>query len=152
LVRKWRVSTVQDGSTWDLEDAGDILPVVAREESDLGGKDLAVLVELSFPAADVLRTWIDSREADIGALIVLQSLDGISNHSVPDASWLMGWVEGVRKEIMRRLGPGQRVHLFLSAPAAAALALGYKWNLLPETVVYEYLPQERRYSPIFSTM
>lgn len=32
---------------------------------------------------------------------------------------------------------GPRVHLFLTGSAAAVLALGYQWNMMPETTVYE---------------
>ena len=46
---------------------------------------------------------------------------------------------------------GPHVHLFPPGPAAAALALGYQWNMMPETTVHEWLPRAQSYLPIFTT-
>lgn len=37
------------------------------------------------------------------------------------------------------------VDLFLAGPAALATALGHRWNALPPTQLYEFLPSDRRY-------
>jgi CBASS immunity sensor of nucleotide second messenger signals len=37
------------------------------------------------------------------------------------------------------------IDLFFAGPAALAIALGHRWNALPPTQLYEFLPSERRY-------
>ena len=39
------------------------------------------------------------------------------------------------------------VDLFFAGPAALAIALGHRWNALPPTQLYEFVPSERRYVP-----
>jgi hypothetical protein len=41
------------------------------------------------------------------------------------------------------------IDLYIAGPALISLALGHRWNGLPATQVYEFLPRERRYTPTF---
>ena len=43
----------------------------------------------------------------------------------------------------------KHVHLFIAAPAGAALMLGHIWNLMPPTTVYEFIPPTT-YEPTFT--
>ncbi len=45
---------------------------------------------------------------------------------------------------VQRLRP-KRLRLFIAGPAAFAVALGHRWNAMPETQLHEFDPGTRRY-------
>ena len=62
--------------------------------------------------------------------------------SLPDAAAAVGWAHAARKEVraaVRNTG-ARRVHLFMSAPAGAALLLGHIWNRVGTTVYEDLSP------------
>ncbi|WBM79131.1 SAVED domain-containing protein [Cryobacterium breve] len=150
-VRNWRLSTTQNGIEWVLTPADEVAPSVVTDDRGFVGTDLVVVVQLSNEAEPAVRRWIADGTASVGQLLVLQPELGPSQTAVVDAAWLMGWIDGARRAVLARTVGVPRVHLFLTGPAAAALALGYQWNMMPETTVYEWLPSSQRYVPIFTT-
>lgn len=150
-VRNWRLSTTQNGEDWILKSTGVVNPAVVTDDDGFGGTDLAVVIEISSGVELAVRQWIEAGSASIHRLLVLQPDQGPSQTAVPDAGWLMAWVDGARGEILARTGAAPHVHLFMSTPASAALALGHQWNLMPATTVYEWLPQSRSYVPTLTT-
>jgi hypothetical protein len=53
----------------------------------------------------------------------------------------MGWTRAAR-EIVRAEANGlnsSTVHTFFLCPAGIALMLGHQWNLMPPTVLYEFV-------------
>lgn len=52
----------------------------------------------------------------------------------------MAWTRATR-EIVRdevETAGARHVHAFMLCPAGVALMLGYQWNVMPATTVYEY--------------
>lgn len=56
-------------------------------------------------------------------------------------------VETVKANVLAALRTtgASTIDLFLAGPAAFATALGHRWNALPPTQLFEFLPSERRY-------
>jgi hypothetical protein len=68
---------------------------------------------------------------------------------VPDAAWLVNWVRTARDQIRAHARRATGVHLFMSAPAAAALFLGHQWNTIPGPLtIYDF--DDREYFPTFT--
>ena len=74
---------------------------------------------------------------------------GVGPLSLPDAAAAVGWAHAAREGIRAavRDSGARRVHLFMCAPAGAALLLGHIWNRVGTTVVYEDLSPG--YAPTF---
>jgi hypothetical protein len=105
------------------------------------GVDLAVAIVLTPMPTGEVTEYLRSSSAPVAELIALSTADGPSHSSVPDAASAIGWARAARTAIRDAVTEtnARRIHLFLAAPAGAALMLGHHWNLMPPTMLYEHL-------------
>jgi hypothetical protein len=105
------------------------------------GADLAIAVGLTHDPTNDVANYLRDVAAPINELIVLGTTDGPGQNAVPDSAFAIGWAHAARAAILAAVSQttASRLHLFLAAPAGAALTLGHHWNLLPPTTVYEHL-------------
>jgi hypothetical protein len=144
-VRGWELQVEQRDDLWTTASA----PAQSQDEAVLLGKpqtlpggstDVAVVIALTHDATpDVVRDVSAHNLA--GTLISLTTRTGPGQDSVRDGvharTWSRSARELLREELRKLAQPPSGLHLFIAAPAGAALLLGHDWNLLPETVVYE---------------
>ncbi len=66
---------------------------------------------------------------------------------VTDAREAQSSVETVKTAVLAALRTtgAAAIDVFFAGPAALAVALGHRWNALPPTQLYEFMPAERRY-------
>ena len=83
-----------------------------------------------------------------GNVIVLGPDGAPGQTAVPSNGWLTAWTRSARDTIRLAARRADRVHLFMSAPASAALLLGHAWNTVPAaTTAYDF--DRRDYFPTF---
>ena len=150
-VRGWQTSFNERGTVWSSSD--DMLEQTAARllspvEAIAASGDLAVAVSLATDAGAAVLDY--ARSSGCAASVVNIGSekapgDGAISGSAHAKTWARQARELIRAEVAR-LGAA-RVHLFLSAPAGAALLLGQDWNMLPPTTVYEYTGST--YAPTF---
>lgn len=143
-VRGWELQVEQRDALWTtastpaLEEHGAVL--LGEPQTLPGSTDVAVVISLTHDATpDVVR---DVRATALaGTVISLTTTRGPGQDSVRDGAHARTWSRSARELLRGELGklvqPPSQLHLFIAAPAGAALLLGHDWNLLPETVVYE---------------
>ncbi|MFC4013396.1 SAVED domain-containing protein [Nonomuraea purpurea] len=141
-IRGWVVSLDQRNVEWrsDTPPTNVDARVLSRVSINQG-LDLAVAVALTHDATDDVAAYLRHVGAPIRELVVLGPPNGPGQTSIPDAAFAVGWAHAARKRVRTAVSQTQapRVHLFLAAPAGAALMLGHHWNLIPPTTVYEHL-------------
>ncbi len=151
-TRRWELETDQRGSIWSSATADPLPDDDARllrvEQIPDGGDDVAAVIALTHDSTAHVLTYVTEHHL-AGTLIALTSQAGPGRDSVRDGAHARSWVRSARDMLREEIGKlptrPARVHLFLAAPAGAALLLGHDWNLLPDTVVYEHI--EPSYAP-----
>jgi SMODS-associated and fused to various effectors sensor domain len=130
----------QGGQRWSTASSPVPVPVVVeREELDFG-EDLAVGLSVARLLDGDVRDYLREAGVPVGRFVHLR-LPEPGSRALPDAAHALGWVMAVRQLVAqeaRSPRPG-KVHLFLATPLGAALFLGYFWNRLPATQLYEDL-------------
>lgn len=148
-VRGWVLSVQQRGQRWTT-DAAPQAGVTARVLSDevvSGGTDLAVALSLTNDISGDVTDFVRNR-LPVGRVLVLGPEDGPGLSAVESNEWLVSWINDVRDTIRRAARDVDRIHLFMSGPAAAALLLGHRWNVVRAPVIlYDY--DFRTYFPTF---
>ena len=141
-VRGWTLSADQQGSVCSTtaHPQSGVTAVVSHEEHIGNGGDLIVAVALTRDLTSAVQSYVESASLQAAELVVLGAEGGPSNRSVPTEEWLTAWVQSARNEVAARTQRlrAQRIHLFMSAPAVAAMMLGHQWNALPVTTLYEF--------------
>lgn len=148
-VRGWVLTVDQRGELWSTDappEAGVTATVLADEHIG-AGDDLAVAVALSNDIVDDVRAYVKAESLSVDRLIALGPNGVPSGSAVPSQSWLVAWVGSARNIIRRTAGGAPRVHLFVSAPAAAAMMLGHRWNVLPPATFHDF--NHQTYFPTF---
>lgn len=144
-ARRWELEVDQRGVLWSSRvgkakpaDTAQILGVTpcGRENTDV-----AVVVSLTHDATDEVVNYV--REHHLaGSVVTVAAMDGPGPESVRDGLHARTWARSARELIRSKLAEQRprpsKLHLFLAAPAGAALLLGHDWNLMPDTVVYEH--------------
>jgi len=142
-VRGWVLSVEQRGEEWRTDAVADlgVQPIVIAE-ADLGaGAELAVVLAITNDPSSEVTEYLATEEVPVGPVLVLGPEGGVGKDAALGAGWTAAWTRAAReraRESVAKTGT-RRVHLFMAAPAAAALMAGHQWNLLPPTVVYEHL-------------
>lgn len=149
-VRHWVLSTDQRGTIWRTDAQPNTAATACLSEVVIEqGNEVAVAVALSNDISDDVVDYVRARHLPVSSVLILKPEDGPSAASVPDAAWLVNWVHGARDQVRRPARRATGVHLFMSAPAAAALFLGHRWNTVPGPLtVYEF--DGREYFPTFT--
>jgi hypothetical protein len=141
-VRRWVVSLDQDGAEWASDTRGGSARIVelADESLDGDGDDLVVCLALRHdPTVDV-RDYLATASIPAGRLLTFTGETGVGPESVLDAAWATSWVTAIQDALLAKVRDtgAQRIHLFIAGPAAIALLLGHRWNVLPAVTVYEH--------------
>ncbi|GAA1409784.1 hypothetical protein GCM10009600_28900 [Oerskovia paurometabola] len=149
-VRRWVLSTDQRGTTWRTDAQPDTAVIASLTEVGVGlGSEVAVAVALTGDIGDDVLEYVRARQLPVSDVLIFKADGGPSDVSVPEAEWLVKWVHDVRDQVRRAARRATGVHLFMSAPAAAALFLGHRWNTVPGPLtVYEF--DGREYFPTFT--
>lgn len=149
-VRRWVLAVDQRGQTWTTDaplEAGIGASVLAQRPVGAGG-DLAVGIALTNDVTDDVLAHVRTQAMPADTLLVLGPDGAPGPAAVPTNGWLTAWTRSARDTIRQAARRAERVHLFMSAPASAALLLGHAWNTLPvPTIVYEF--DGRDYFPTF---
>jgi hypothetical protein len=148
-TRQHHVACKQRGQLWSSE----VTPsqfLLANSVHDLSlGPDLAIGLSVTNGiTADVI-SYCRQANLPVARYVDLAPKRGVGPSSLPDAASAVGWAHATRDAIRAavRDSKAPRVHLFMSAPAGAALLLGHLWNRIGPTVVYEDLSPA--YAPTF---
>jgi hypothetical protein len=150
-TRRWQVETLQRGDLWSSATAsaqdGDEA-VLGKTSVDAASTDVAVAISLSQASSQDVETYV-LHHGIAGTVISITSTTGPGQDSLRDGAHARTWARSARDQLRQELKAlptyPARVHLFLAAPAGAALLLGHNWNLLPPTLVYERV--EPTYAP-----
>ncbi|WP_327640857.1 SAVED domain-containing protein [Kribbella sp. NBC_00482] len=146
-VRGWVLSWDQHGEEWTTADPSTVTPRVLSDRQLGEGPDLAVAIALTSDPSTSIEIWARSSSPAPGRLLVLGPDHDPSHTVVPGGDWSAGWARAAREAIRQAAtnSKARRVHLFLATPAGTALMLGHYWNMMPTTVLYEYIPSENTY-------
>lgn len=140
-VAGWVLSTDQRGVQWSTDARREAAPMTTLIDEQIAEEgNLAVAIALTQDPTDEVRSYLGASEVPVGRLLTLSTEDGPSPTSIPSAGWAANWASQARERIraaVRDTG-ATKVHLFIAAPAAAALFLGHQWNMVPTTTVYEH--------------
>jgi hypothetical protein len=141
-VGHWTLSCRQRGIEWSTTVKREAAEVHVRRTEDIdAGDDLAVVVALTLDPTDDVLGYIKAAGLPVGRLMTLTVEKGPEDDSVPGPGWAARWVRRARDEVRaacKQLGSGH-VHLFMAAPAGAAMIMGHHWNMVPSTTVYDHL-------------
>lgn len=150
-VKKWVLSMEQVNAEWRTD--ADPEPIAPRRMTDtnLGqGTDLAFAVGLTGDPTRDVEGFIRASGLPVGRLLVLGPPGAPGVTAVPSDGWAMGWARATR-EIVRaeaNVVNSSTVHVFFLCPAGIALMLGHQWNIMPPTVLYEFVSSS--YEPTIS--
>lgn len=140
-TRQHRIACKQRGQLWSSEIAP-LACTLAETIIDLSqGPDLAVGLSVTNDITADVVSYCKQVNLPAARYLDLSPQGGVGPLSLPDAAAAVGWAQAAREGVraaVRDLG-ARRVHLFLSAPAGAALLLGHIWNRVGTTIVYEDL-------------
>lgn len=152
-VKGWRVSCVQRDDVWDSSAAAEFMNLksLKRRPTPIEqGPDLAIGLSVTTSIAREVRQYVRGERLPVKTYLDLQPAGGAGSDSLPDASAARRWAEAVR-DAVRKSG-ASRVHLFMAAPAGAAMLLGHFWNYMPETQLYAPMPRgdDPAYAPAYT--
>lgn len=148
-VGNWVLSSIQHGTLWSTAVQHKPAELHLLAESDLSlGTDLAVAVGLTYDPTDDVTAYVKQAGLPVGKLVTVSTPSGPGRSSVPGPEWSADWArkarDFARSEVRELQAP--RVHLFIAAPAGLALFLGHDWNLMPDTVLYDHV-RDDKYTP-----
>ena len=140
-IRQHQVACKQKGQLWSSE-----IPPTAFKLADTvvdlsQGPDLAVGLSVTNGITADVVSYCKQVNLPVARYVDLSPQGGVGPLSLPDAGAAIGWAHATRDSIRAavRDSGARRVHLFMSAPAGAALLLGHIWNRVGTTIVYEDL-------------
>lgn len=140
-TRQHQVACKQKGQLWSSEIAPPAFKIAETVVDLSQGTDLAVGLSVTNAITADVVSYCKQVNLSAARYVDLSPQGGVGPLSLPDAATAVGWAhaarEGVRAAV--RDSGARRVHLFMSAPAGAALLLGHIWNRVGTTVIYEDL-------------
>jgi hypothetical protein len=151
-TRRWELEVDQRGELWSSsvpgpdpepgQDNGARLLNAAEVNVGGGTGDVAVVISLTNDATAEVVMFVKS-EGLADRVLTVTTDTGPGQDAVRGGTHARTWARSardlLRKEISQFDRRPSKLHLFMAAPAGAALLLGHDWNLMPETVVYEHL-------------
>lgn len=140
-TRQHHVACKQKGQLWSSEIAPAAFKLADTVVDLSQGPDLAVGLSVTNAITADVVSYCRQVNLPAARYIDLSPRGGVGPLSLPDAAAAVGCAHAARERIRAAVrGSGaRRVHLFMSAPAGAALLLGHIWNRVGTTVVYEDL-------------
>lgn len=150
-VKKWVLSMDHVNAEWRTDTEPE--PIEPRRIADLEigqGTDLAFAVGLTGDPTKDVDGFIRASGLPVGQLLVLGPTGKPGANTVPSDAWAMGWTRAAREIVRAEANAinSMAVHVFFLCPAGIALMLGHQWNVMPPTVVYEFV--QNSYEPTFS--
>jgi hypothetical protein len=149
-IRRWVLAVDQRGEIWttDADPAPGITAAILAEEPIDQGEGLAVVIALSNDPTEDVHLYVKEQQLPVKTLLTLGPDTGPGGKAVPSNAWLTAWARSARDAVRRAARRADHVHLFMNAPASAALMLGHQWNTVPvPTTVYDF--DRRDYFPTF---
>ena len=149
-VRRWVLVVDQRGQEWttDASPEPGVSADVLSRRTLATGTDLAVGIALTNDLTNDIMTHVRDHDLPVDSVLILGPDGAPSPAAVPSNAWLTAWTRNARDTIRRATRTADRVHLFMSAPASAALMLGHSWNAIPApATVYDF--DGRAYFPTF---
>ena len=149
-VRRWVLDVDQRGEIWttDADPAPGITAAVLAEEPIDRGVGLAVAIALSNDLTEDVHLYVKEQQLPVKTVLTLGPGTAPGVKAVTSNAWLTAWARSARDVVRRAARRADHVHLFMSAPASAALMLGHQWNTVPApTTVYDF--DRRDYFPTF---
>jgi diadenosine tetraphosphatase ApaH/serine/threonine PP2A family protein phosphatase len=149
-VRRWVLAVDQRGQIWttDAPPEAGVTATVLAEHTMGADNDLAVGIALTNDVTEDLLDYVKDEVLPVDQVLVLGPDTVPGPTAVPSNAWLTAWTRSARDTIRQAARRADRVHLFMSAPASAALLLGHAWNTVSApTTVYEF--DGRSYFPTF---
>ena len=137
-VAGFQVSCVQRGDVWSSKAVPSHFRV-ARRRKDIGqGVDLAVILSVTTEIDQDVERYIRQAQLPVRACLHLVPESGATDHALIDESAARGWALAARDAVREAVSSTavEKVHLFVAAPAGAALLLGHLWNRVPTTQLY----------------
>ena len=140
-TRQHQVACKQKGQLWSSEIAPAAFELADTVVDLSQGPDLAVGLSVTNAITADVVSYCKQVNLPAARYVDLSPQGGVGPLSLPNAAAAVGWARAARDEIRAavRDSRARRVHLFMSAPAGAALLLGHIWNRVGTTVVYEDL-------------
>ena len=149
-VRRWVLAVDQRGAMWttDTLPAPGVTVRLLSEETIEQGEDLAVGIALANDLTEDVCAYVKDEGLPVKAVLTLGPEDKPGVATVASNAWLTAWARSARDVVRQASRDAGRIHLFMSAPASAALMLGHQWNTVrPPTTVYEF--DRQAYFPTF---
>ena len=146
------VSTTQLGDIWSSDTSPGTSPeLVITDPRAIGtGREIAITVAISDEiTADVL-TFVQRELSAVGAHRTITLATGPNSRAIRDAGEavaLAGRIKEMVRDLVRSDG-SEAIHLFLAMPHGLALLLGYVWDRMPPTRLYEDMTGSA-YQPAF---
>ena len=136
---------------WQLQSDAVVRPHLTYDEHPTPGdtNDIAVLVSLTHSIYNDVTEWLE-RENVAVKLIMEAALFQISGASVENGAHCMVLAEELAARLTLIAGSSGTIHLFISTPAAFAVALGRAMHRVPRVQLYEFdfeRTASRAYSP-----
>lgn len=140
-TRQHQVACKQRGQLWSSDIAPTAFKLADATVDLLQGPDLAVGLSVTNAITADVVSYCKQVNLPAARYVDFSPQGGVGPFSLPDAAAAVGWAHAAREGIRAavRDSGARRVHLFISAPAGAALLLGHIWNRVGVTVVYEDL-------------
>ena len=141
-VRGWVLSADQRTEEWSTGAMPEAVTARVLAETRIGsGPDLAVAVCVTHDISADVAGYITGTGVPADLLLALGPPGEPNGRAASSAGWTIAWVGSARERARRAAAAcgAKRIHLYLAAPAALAMMLGHQWNLMPPTIVYEYL-------------
>ena len=149
-VRRWVLNVDQRGQMWatDATSTPGVIADVLMRQSLGAGTDLAVGIALTNDLTDDVIAHVYGHHLPVDTVLILGPGGVLGPTAIPSDNWLTAWTHDARETIRQAARQADRVHLFISAPASAALMLGHTWNAIPApTTLYDF--DGRVYFPTF---
>lgn len=140
-TRQHQVACKQKGQLWSSEVPPTAFKLANAAVALSQGPDLAVGLSVTNGITADVVAYCKQVNLPVARYVDLSPQAGLGPLSLPDAGAAVGWAHATRESIraaVRDTG-ARRIHLFMSAPAGAALLLGHIWNRVGTTIVYEDL-------------
>lgn len=150
-TRGFRLTCEQRGERWSTEEHPSRFEATVVVDEIGAGEDLALGLSVARDLGADVRRYVAAAELPVRRFVHLAAVPAPSNHALADAAAARALAGQVRDLVAAEVGAtgARRVHLFLATPGGAALLLGYVWNRMPATQVYEDLGPGRGYTPTF---
>lgn len=138
----------QHGAFWCSEGPLGQVPQVVIESEDYSSSDLVMALSVSRDVTNGMRRYLADNHLHPRAMIRISPEAGPCQSSVQNAAQARAIAASTTdavKQAVDRYG-ADTIHLFTAAPQALAVLVGRHLSALPPIQLYEWRPEENRYS------